>query len=78
MNLGVVAPFVSITPANVKRRECNDSEAVEEEFYNQFQEVKFSKIVGKYTLPQKPFVFNAVPQKSPVFNQVYIRLGASL
>ena len=49
MNWGLVAPFVSKTPANVKRRERNESEVVWDEFYNQFQEVKFSKIIGKYT-----------------------------
>ena len=60
MNWGLVASFVSMTPANVKRRERNESEVVEDEFYNQFKEVKFSKIIGKYTLPWKSFVFNTV------------------
>ena len=40
----VVAPFVSMTLANIKKRERNKSEVVEDEFYNQSQDVKFSKI----------------------------------
>ena len=50
MNWGLVAPFVSMTIANVKIHWHNESEVVEDEFYNQFYQVKFSKIIGKYTL----------------------------
>ena len=57
MNWGLVAPFVSMTPANIKRCERSESEVVQD---NQFQEVKFSKIIEKYTLPQKSFVFSVV------------------
>ena len=60
MNWGLLAPFFSKTPANMKRQERNESEVVSDEFYNQFQSVKFSKIIGKYTLPRKSFVFNAI------------------
>ena len=46
MNWGLVAPFVSMTVANVKIHWRNESEVVEDEFYNQFYQVKFSKIIG--------------------------------
>ena len=48
-----------MTPTNVKRRERSESEVVQKEFYNQSEEVKFSKI-EKYTLPQKSFVLSTV------------------
>ena len=60
MSWSLVAPFVSMTLANVKRRERNENEVVDGEFYSQFREAKFSKIIEKYTLPQKSFFFNAV------------------
>ena len=49
-----------MTIANVKIHWRNESEVVEDEFYNQIYQVKFSEIIGKYTLAQKSFVFNAV------------------
>ena len=60
MNWGLVASFVSMTPANVKRYERNESGVVEDVFYCQVQEVKSAKKVGKYTLPEKSFVFSTV------------------
>ena len=60
MNWGLVAPFVSKIPANVKRHERSESEVVQDEFCNQFWEVKCPKIIRKHTLPQKSFAFNAV------------------
>ena len=43
MNWSLIAPFVSMTLANVKRPERNESEVVKDEFYNQFRKSNFQK-----------------------------------